>query len=339
MTSTTISTHFKHLYIIGNGFDIHHSINSSYSNYRNWLEENEPDIYSQLCDLYGVSTDEDEAHEWWSDFENMLSEIDLYDYVENVVVENYPDFSSDDFRDRDYHAAEFAAENELGALIYHIKRTFNAWIASLDKADSTKRIHLERENSLFITFNYTRTLEDLYRIPDEQIVHIHGMVGEDELILGHGKNYAELKEELEIAQPQPPADLDEYELQDWYSSHSDFMTQQTQEVAISQIAFLQKDVEQIISENHSIWNSLGEVETIHVFGFSFSGIDTPYLSTIIRHINTDKVKWEISAFSNRDREKAQTFMIDAGIKENLWAPLVALCDVQKYKQLSLFDDL
>lgn len=117
------------------------------------------------------------------------------------------------------------------------------------------------------------------------------------------------------------------------------MTQQTQEVAISQIAFLQKDVEQIISENHSIWNSLGEVETIHVFGFSFSGIDTPYLSTIIRHINTDKVKWEISAFSNRDREKAQTFMIDAGIKENLWAPLVALCDVQKYKQLSLFDDL
>lgn len=80
MTSTTISTHFKHLYIIGNGFDIHHSINSSYSNYRNWLEENEPDIYSQLCDLYGVSTDEDEAHEWWSDFENMLSEIDLYDY-------------------------------------------------------------------------------------------------------------------------------------------------------------------------------------------------------------------------------------------------------------------
>lgn len=117
MTSTTISTHFKHLYIIGNGFDIHHSINSSYSNYRNWLEENEPDIYSQLCDLYGVSTDEDEAHEWWSDFENMLSEIDLYDYVENVVVENYPDFSSDDFRDRDYHAAEFAAENELGALI------------------------------------------------------------------------------------------------------------------------------------------------------------------------------------------------------------------------------
>lgn len=329
----------KHLYIIGNGFDIHHGINSSYSNYRDWLEKNEPDIYSRLCDLYEISIDENESKKWWSDFENMLSEVDLNNYVGNVVIENYPDFSKDDFRDRDYHAAEFTAESELGALIYNVKRTFNAWVASLDKADSTKRIHLIRRDSLFITFNYTRTLEELYQIPDKQVVHIHGIVGDDELILGHGKNYAEIKEDLEIAQPQPPANLDERELEDWYSSHSDFITQQTQEVAVSQIASLQKDVQQIISDNRATWDSLGEVETIHVFGFSFSGIDTPYLSTIIRHINTDKVKWEISAFSNRDREKAETFMNDAGIKEDLWKPLVALRDVQKHKQLSLFDNM
>ncbi len=329
----------KHLYIIGNGFDIHHGINSSYSNFRNWLEKNESNIYSQLCNLYEISIDENESQKWWSDFENMLSEVDLNDYVGNVVIENYPDLSKEDFRDRDYHAAEYAADGELGALIYHIKRTFNAWIASLDKADCTKRIHLIRKDSLFITFNYTRTLEELYQIPNSQVVHIHGMVGDKEIVLGHGKNYAELKEDLEITQPQPTTDLNEQELEDWYSSHSDFVTQQTQEVAISQIASLQKDVQQIISDNRTIWDRLGEAETIHVFGFSFSSIDTPYLSTIIRHINTDKVKWEISAFSNRDREKAETFMNDAGIKEDLWKPLVALCDVQKYKQLSLFDNL
>lgn len=68
----------------------------------------------------------------------MLSEVDLNNYVENVVIDNYPDLSKDDFRDRDYHAAEYAASDELGALIYHVKRTFNAWIASLDKADGSK---------------------------------------------------------------------------------------------------------------------------------------------------------------------------------------------------------
>lgn len=31
----------KTLYLIGNGFDIHHSIPSRYSNYQNWLEEND----------------------------------------------------------------------------------------------------------------------------------------------------------------------------------------------------------------------------------------------------------------------------------------------------------
>ena len=333
------SANIKHLYIIGNGFDIHHGVNSSFLNFRNWLEKAEPNIYSQLCDLYEISTNENKAKEWWNDFENMLSEVDFNNYVENVVIENYPDLSKDDFRDRDYHAAEYAASDELGALIYHVKRTFNAWIASLDKAEDSKRIHLIRKDSLFITFNYTRTLEELYQIPDNQVLHIHGMVGEDELILGHGKNYAELKEDCEMTLSQPPADLDEEELEDWYSSHYDFVTQQTQEVAISQIASLQKDVQQIISDNRSIWDSLAEVEIIHVFGFSFSYIDMPYLSTIINHINTDKVKWVISAFSNRDREKIEAFMDDAGIKDNLWKPLVALHNVQKYKQLSLFDDL
>ncbi|MCC8036828.1 MAG: bacteriophage abortive infection AbiH family protein [Bacteroidales bacterium] len=333
------SANIKHLYIIGNGFDIHHGVNSSFLNFRNWLEKAEPNIYSQLCDLYEISTNENKAKEWWNDFENMLSEVDFNNYVENVVIENYPDLSKDDFRDRDYHAAEYAASDELGALIYHVKRTFNAWIASLDKAEDSKRIHLIRKDSLFITFNYTRTLEELYQIPDNQVLHIHGMVGDDELILGHGKNYAELKEDCEMTLSQPPADLDEEELEDWYSSHYDFVTQQTQEVAISQIASLQKDVQQIISDNRSIWDSLAEVEIIHVFGFSFSYIDMPYLSTIINHINTDKVKWVISAFSNRDREKIEAFMDDAGIKDNLWKPLVALHNVQKYKQLSLFDDL
>ena len=73
-----------------------------------------------------------------------------------------------------------------------------------------------------------------------------------------------------------------------------------------------------------------------MFGFSFSGIDIPYLNAAIAHINTNKVQWEISVYSNQDRERTEKFMNDAGIKEELWKPLVALCDVQKYKQLSLF---
>ena len=48
----------KNLYIIGNGFDCHHGINSSYSAYRQWLEENEPELYERLREFYYVDDDE-----------------------------------------------------------------------------------------------------------------------------------------------------------------------------------------------------------------------------------------------------------------------------------------
>ena len=46
------------LYIIGNGFDMHHGIKSSYSNYRGWLEENDPDLYERLREYYDVDDDD-----------------------------------------------------------------------------------------------------------------------------------------------------------------------------------------------------------------------------------------------------------------------------------------
>ena len=41
----------RHLYIIGNGFDLHHGINSSYRNFRNWLYENEPTVIQDMHDV------------------------------------------------------------------------------------------------------------------------------------------------------------------------------------------------------------------------------------------------------------------------------------------------
>ena len=62
----------KHLYIIGNGFDIHHGINSSYRNFRDWMYENEPTIINDVEETYGCCDDE-----WWADFENQLGTLDV----------------------------------------------------------------------------------------------------------------------------------------------------------------------------------------------------------------------------------------------------------------------
>lgn len=84
----------KHLYIIGNGFDCHHGICSSYKAYRTWLQEHHPRLYERLSEFYATDNDE-----WWWEFELNLGEIDITDYIDNTASEARPDFASDEFRD------------------------------------------------------------------------------------------------------------------------------------------------------------------------------------------------------------------------------------------------
>lgn len=60
------------LYIIGNGFDLHHDLNTSYLNFRNYCVRNVPSLWKNLSEIYGDKINHDM---WWSDFENKLGNI------------------------------------------------------------------------------------------------------------------------------------------------------------------------------------------------------------------------------------------------------------------------
>lgn len=70
----------KKLYLIGNGFDIHHGISSRYSNYRSWLEENDANLIERLSNYYDV-----DEKEWWNQFEQELGHPDMADYIDNTA--------------------------------------------------------------------------------------------------------------------------------------------------------------------------------------------------------------------------------------------------------------
>ena len=71
----------KHLYIIGNGFDLHHGINSSYKNFQEWMYENHPDVIEKVDEIYGIVNEE-----WWSDFENQLASLDAIRYSSEIAM-------------------------------------------------------------------------------------------------------------------------------------------------------------------------------------------------------------------------------------------------------------
>ena len=50
---------------------------------------------------------------------------------------------------------------------------FAKWAKSIEI--SHHKVISLNPNSIFLTFNYTDTLEELYAIPENQILHIHGL--------------------------------------------------------------------------------------------------------------------------------------------------------------------
>lgn len=312
----------RHLYIIGNGFDLHHHIPSSYQNYYQWLKDKHIGVLHLINDYYDSPTSE-----WWSDFEVNLGEKDIREYAENVARENYPDFSSDEFRDRDYHASEFIAGDESLAVCFHITQTFSEWIESLPEADNNCRVWIEKEDSFFINFNYTLTLENIYHINPNNILHIHGSLLDREYVLGHGKSHEELRKSTELNIPDPPKGWEEeYTISEWYEQYTDMFIEQAIDATIHRLAEMEKNVAGIIDENKMVFESMKNVEVVHIYGFSCSPIDSLYLDKISSSINLDNVFWEISYYKEEDKENVQSFIESHHIKVDNYR-LIKLNDI------------
>lgn len=263
----------KHLYIIGNGFDLHHGIPSSYKQYMTWLICHYPDLYDEIARTF-KDADEDA---WWADFEHHLAEVEcMYD----MSIPIYPDIEVLDVEIKGTNSPE-----RLAATFKAVQKTFTLWVHSLNELLLEYQPDLKLDpDATYLTFNYTNTLQDLYHIPDKQVLHIHGKAERgDELIIGHesdGNDFA-LKQLEEVGFQKKPYQISR------------------------QIAVLRKPTERIIEMNRAFFESLSDVETITVYGFSFSSIDMPYIREIIKYIKSSGVKWQIYVHSKKDEKRIE----------------------------------
>lgn len=181
--------------------------------------------------------------------------------------------------------AQFEVENQLEELYSELRKCFHEWVVQLTPPSASSKVNIITQDSKFINFNYTKTLENLYGINPHKILHLHGCVDEDEdFILGHGKSYEELDSLNTEKRPVSPEDLDEYELNLFYEEQAnsyEFHEQLARQAAISGVASQRKPVNDIIKKNESFLNSLSDISHIHVYGLSLSEVDMPYLKHIL----------------------------------------------------------
>lgn len=277
----------NHLYIIGNGFDKHHDIPSGYQDYRKWLEDNESwDILETIDDLFGYTDDD-----WWTHFEDNLASVETLQIATEEAFLNYPNFSSDSFKDRDWYDAELSVEIKVRDAYNDIVSSFNKWVLQLPYGNIKKRIRLET-GSVFMTFNYSHTLEKLYGIHPNKILHIHGEAGvDDELVLGHGLKYGDIEKRMGES-------VDE----------GDYVLQCAKDAAVYSVASHRKEVERII-DNHKRWfDDLNHVTHIHILGHSLGDVDLPYFYKVFESCDKDNIFVEYSFRDIKERDKAESIV-------------------------------
>lgn len=183
----------KKIYIIGNGFDMHHSLNTAYFKYKTYLKSINKrlvDRLDQLMEEHGIEADD---IKYWSKLEDYLYVISQFD-IDKVYDASLASSESDMDRasywsDPGYNAKTYS--KEITDVVKDIKNNFDGWIQEIEKSISIDNTSINIDLDLpidvyYLNFNYTSTLEKLYSIPSHNILHIHGSI-KDDYILGHNQ--------------------------------------------------------------------------------------------------------------------------------------------------------
>ena len=309
----------KNLYIIGNGFDKHHNIESGYWDFHTWLLNKDKELVEQIDELYNYDQD------LWGNFEVELGNLDVAEKAHEIYSE-YPANPLSDHYDREYHDGQIVAGDTIGGIYNKIRAYFPEWVKSLGDADPRMKLKLE-EDSFFITFNYTDTLINLYRIPEKDILFIHGRSATDgdKLILGHGKSADQVKAESEKG----------------INENTEMPYVETVWAIARQVNMMRKQTEKIIADNQAVWDSLMNVEHIYIYGCSLTDVDLPYFRKIASVVDRTIVKWDVNAFGKdieayeADCQHEKQFIKNLGVDE-AFIKTYRLVDILKYKQVTLF---
>lgn len=271
------------LFIIGNGFDVAHKLKTTYEDFRNYLQSSHTDAFSNCEEVNYSHQDISEASDvifellieainaaegdLWSNLEETLGAIDN----ESILLKN------------GYKNADTLLEN-LGTRADVFKDLFDSWVYGIDMEEVKPKqefMSLIETGDQFLTFNYTRTLENIYKVDEEAVLHIHGEAG-DKLEFGHGAGYRDTASEEE------------------QNVHKIF----------------RKNTADIAEEHNGFFEELPkqQIKKIYSFGFSFSEVDQIYLRIIFEKLDTSNITWLFNSHKKESIENYKGILKECGFK-------------------------
>ena len=282
------------LVVIGNGFDIWQGLPTTAQHFDRYFRRHQLEIlkklnippiekregkkltYGTALDLiYGASTFEFEIYsDFWYEFEEALGNIE-----DERIIRFFGTDPSDieDLRRN--------AKNAWRILKY----TVSHWIQTVSIPNSALPLVFP-PTCLFLTFNYTQTLQKRLHIDNRNIYHIHGCVQcPDSIIFGHNR--------------RPQHDFDVLRIFGG-SFHAGYYLQELLHKTDKKIALQIKEYKKYLHNYHYL---LREIRQIYIVGHSLGVIDMDYFRFLRKAIDP-YAKWYISYFSEMDKKRAEKLM-------------------------------
>lgn len=261
------------LFVIGNGFDIKHGLNTSFQNFKNEVEKNDLKLFEIINEAekkYNKHNPHNTSNEW-SDFEEILRFINFAKYNINYIDDPIKLLSQ---------INNSNIENNNNKIVDEITKQFSKWVSKIKLEINGKSKKISNEN-YYLSFNYTSVLQEKYNINIENINQIH-------LRKSLSRPYIFGMRKLE---------------QD--NSFSSKFKRGLDEIVNDASKIFEKPVNNIINEGLVNYKNIKE---IYFWGFSLSDVDKPYIEKIfIDNKDTiEKVFLCKHQFDPKDRECSES---------------------------------
>lgn len=254
-------------YVIGNGFDQHYGLDTSYKSFKKYLTAVNRDVVERIDDLFYryQMWNEPNNIEEWNTLEDMLAVFCHLDGDE-IYEESLSNAETDDDR-AGYFDSPAWNVGYYTQYIDILKEEFTNWINEIDVNINRDTYFMPSRDDFILTFNYTETVEKNYSIDRSNILHIHGKVGED-LIVGHN----------------------DYQVPDLYNvewdEDSDYRSTKAMEevdnVLIKAAELYYKDSESVLERYRDFFKHINQSEKVVFLGLSCGDQDYIYVKEIVR---------------------------------------------------------
>jgi hypothetical protein len=306
------------LYVIGNGFDMHHRLNTSYTSFGLYLKKHFSEVYDLLVEHYGFEdlnplNEKSTIDSLWSDFETNLASLDTQTVME-AHSDSLVNLAAEGFRDRDWGAFQIEMGIILKKLTVELFKAFKEFIlfVRFPEFDQRKAVNLNK-GALYLNFNYTDTLSLYYGIPDENILFIHEKAEFEggDLVLGHGVDPKKFEETP--AEPSEVQSAEEYNRWvEYQSDQYDHSYELGKETIMRYFTETFKSTASIIKYNTDFFEKLQNIDEVFILGHSLADVDLPYFEALVKSISL-QAKWIATYHDDEDQQQHFNTLTRLGI--------------------------